>query len=621
VIRIGSTLTLPPDVVTQTVGIVAMKRAGKSYFARRFAEQLYHAGQQIVVVDPKGDWWGIKSSADGRGPGLPIVALGGERGDVPLEPGSGELVAQLVVEDRVSALLDLSDLRKHEVATFMAAFLETLYRLKNHERYRTPVMLFIDEADQIAPQASGRQGMKGGSTERMLGAANDIVRRGGQRGIGCTLITQRTAVLSKDVLTQVQVLVALRTIAELDLKAMRGWTETHGTEADRVRMMTTLPSLPVGRAWVWSPGWPTADGIFQHVQTLPIETYDSGRTPEVGVTRDEPAARADVDLGAFRKKMAAAIDRKKETDPKLLKAEVAELRKALAAAREVPPSMARVSEARVLKLEDELRETTKDVRAVKAEAEGLVDDARVAIGRVREVLVEQQKQLSLAIAAIDHANLGEGRREKEVAPLPAKLPPVVYPSLRFDGGKKSKSNGKPAAAPAQTPSDELRAGERQMLIVLARQGATWRSSSTISRAELSLLTGIAPTGGTFRQYLRHLIALEYVLEYDEKLDRRSGLVITSRGLARVDVAAPRPFTRDEVVELWQGRLRAGERTILHAVLEHPSGITRADLARHTGFEITGGTFRQYIAHLARNGLVDAARRSHVVRPSQAVPAS
>jgi len=619
VIRIGTALNLPPDVVTQTVGIVAMKRAGKSYFARRFAEQLYHAGQQIVIVDPKGDWWGIKSSADGRGPGLPIVALGGERGDVPLEPGSGELVAQLVVEDRVSALLDLSDLRKHEVATFMAGFLETLYRLKNHERYRTPVMLFIDEADQIAPQASGRQGMKGGNTERMLGAANDIVRRGGQRGIGCTLITQRTAVLSKDVLTQVQVLVALRTIAELDLKAMRGWTETHGTEADRVRMMTTLPSLPVGRAWVWSPGWPTADGIFQHVQTLPIETYDSGRTPEVGVTRDEPAARADVDLGAFRKKMAAAIDRKKETDPKLLKAEVAELKKALAAAHDVPPSMARVSEARVLKLEDELRATAKDVRAVKAEAEGLVDDARLAIGRVREVLVEQQKQLSLAIAAIDHANLGERRREKvkdswknwdaaevekEVAPFP-----------------KAKSNGKPAATPTDAPSDELRAGERQMLVVLARQGATWRSNTTLSRASLSLLTGIAPTGGTFRQYLRHLITLEYVMEYEWKQDRRTGLVITSRGLARVDVAAPRPFTRDEVVELWEGRFRAGERTILHAVLAHPSGLTRADLARHTGFEITGGTFRQYIAHLAKNGLVDATRRSNIVRPAEAVPAS
>ena len=47
----------------------------------------------------------------------------------------------------------------------------------------------------------------------------DIVRRGGQRGIGCTLVTQRSAVLNKNVLTQAQMLVVLRTIAPQDLAA------------------------------------------------------------------------------------------------------------------------------------------------------------------------------------------------------------------------------------------------------------------------------------------------------------------------------------------------------------------------------------------------------------------
>jgi DNA helicase HerA-like ATPase len=83
VLRIADKLTLPVDAVTQAIGILAKRRAGKSYTARRFAEQLFKAGQQIVIVDPKGDWWGIRSSADGKSPGLPIVILGGERGDVP----------------------------------------------------------------------------------------------------------------------------------------------------------------------------------------------------------------------------------------------------------------------------------------------------------------------------------------------------------------------------------------------------------------------------------------------------------------------------------------------------------------------------------------------------------
>jgi DNA helicase HerA-like ATPase len=308
-LKLATHLVLPLEAVTQTFGVLAKRRAGKSYTARRFAEQLFRASQQVVIVDPKGDWWGIRSSADGKRPGLPIVILGGERGDVtPLEPGSGEVVAKLVVEERVSALLDLSLLRKHEVATFMAAFLENLYRLKAREEFRTPMMLIIDEADAIAPQSVKSYGIKGGNVERMLGAAADIVRRGGQRGIGCMMVTQRSAVLNKDLLTQVEVLIALRTIAPQDLDALNAWIDVHGTEEERKTLMTSLPALPIGDAWIWSPGWPTVDGIFARVHVLPIETFDSGATP-TGKKPVEPKHLADVDLEALKRQMAATIER------------------------------------------------------------------------------------------------------------------------------------------------------------------------------------------------------------------------------------------------------------------------------------------------------------------------
>lgn len=211
-LHIADWFFLPSDAVTETFGIVARRRAGKSYTARRIAEQIHKSGQQLVIIDPKGDWWGIRSSSSGKDPGLPIIILGGEHGDVKLETSGGEVAARLVVEERVSVLLDLSSFRKHELVTFMTSFLETLYRLKAQEKYRTPVMLIIDEADAIAPQKP-----IGRDEPRMLGAAEDIVRRGGQRGIGCTMVTQRSAVLNKNLLTQCQVLVTLRTIAPQDL--------------------------------------------------------------------------------------------------------------------------------------------------------------------------------------------------------------------------------------------------------------------------------------------------------------------------------------------------------------------------------------------------------------------
>lgn len=69
-LQLAGDLRLPLDAVTQAIAVLAKRRAGKSYFARRFAEQLHQAQQQIAIVDPKGDWWGILSSRDGKGGGF-----------------------------------------------------------------------------------------------------------------------------------------------------------------------------------------------------------------------------------------------------------------------------------------------------------------------------------------------------------------------------------------------------------------------------------------------------------------------------------------------------------------------------------------------------------------------
>lgn len=318
-LKIASDISFPIDFVTQTVAILAKRRSGKSYTMRRIAEQLLHKGQQVVLVDPKGDQWGIRSSADGKKPGYPVVIFGGEHGDVPLEVGAGELVAKLVVEERVSILLDLSLFRKHEVATFMTAFLENLYRLKAQEKYRTPVMLIIDEADAIAPQKPQK------GEERMLGAAEDIVRRGGQRGLGCVLVTQRSAVLNKNVLTQAEVLIVLRTIAPQDLAAMKAWIDLHGTSEQGKILMESLPSLPIGDAWFWSPGWPTSNGIFKRSRALPIETFDSGATPKPGEKKIVPKNLADIDLEVLKGQMADTIEKAKADNPKELKKRIADL--------------------------------------------------------------------------------------------------------------------------------------------------------------------------------------------------------------------------------------------------------------------------------------------------------
>ena len=97
--RISDGLKLPIDAVTQRISILGKTRSGKSHTAGVLVEEVLKAEQQVVILDPKGDWWGLRSSADGKSEGLPITIMGGTHGDVPLEPTAGALIADIVVNN------------------------------------------------------------------------------------------------------------------------------------------------------------------------------------------------------------------------------------------------------------------------------------------------------------------------------------------------------------------------------------------------------------------------------------------------------------------------------------------------------------------------------------------
>lgn len=72
-LHIGQDFDLPLEAVTQTFAILAKRGVGKTYTAKVLTEEMLKAGQQVVVIDPIGVWWGLRSSADGIAPGLPSM--------------------------------------------------------------------------------------------------------------------------------------------------------------------------------------------------------------------------------------------------------------------------------------------------------------------------------------------------------------------------------------------------------------------------------------------------------------------------------------------------------------------------------------------------------------------
>lgn len=558
-LRISKELALPLELVTESVAILAVKRAGKSVTAKRLYEQLHRAGVQVGSVDPKGDWWGLRSSADGKHPGLPVLIIGGERGDVPLDPNSGELVAQLVVRERVSFVLDLSELSKGKVAVFMSAFLETLYRMKAKEEFRTPMHLIVDEADAIAPQ----QPHKG--EERMLGAAEDIVRRGGQRGIGITLVTQRTAVLNKSVLTQCGILIMLRTSGSQDIDAIDYWIKKHGQPDKRALVMGEIATLPRGTAWVWAPAWPDERGIFKKAEILLNETFDSGATPKVGQKRATPKTVADVDLDAFRAAMAATIEKAKADDPKALRARIAELEKKLAA----KPAAAPVAPPEPIHVlaNGELDTLTNALGVIGEHAEGLAS------------LVDALRDLGTDI-----------RRELADVTRPRA---TVAPAPRRGATPPKSTRGR---ATGSGPALILPAGERAILTAIAQH------DDGVTREQLTVLTGYKRSSRD--TYLQRLRAAEL---FEQQGDR---LHATGAGIAALGSDFEPLPTGDALREHWLERLGGGERTILAALIEaYPEAIDRTALDETTGYKRSSRD--TYLQRLAVRRLITVEGRGEV----------
>jgi hypothetical protein len=298
-LQIASDMELPINTITQSIAIVAQRGSGKTYLSKVVVEEFSKRGLPFVIIDLMGVFWGLRATAGG-GPGFPIPIAGGDHGDMPLRVTDGERLARWVCDGEKqprSIILDISKMKKSDQIHFVTMFGEELYH-----RNSRPLHVVLDEADFFVPQ----RGAEGKTMKRLFDVFDAIVRRGRVKGFGITMITQRPAVLHKDVLTQVSALIALRLSAPHDMKAIDSWIKPRATQQDRDMVMRSLPAMPIGSAWVWSPGWLKR---LRKVRVRRQETWDSSSTPEFGVEMKVPKKMAKVDHLKILEEIVAASER------------------------------------------------------------------------------------------------------------------------------------------------------------------------------------------------------------------------------------------------------------------------------------------------------------------------
>lgn len=254
---------LPINAVTKTFAILAKRGAGKSYTGAVMAEEFYKNNIPFVVFDPIDVWWGLRLSKDGKTKGLPVVVFGLEHADIKLDREMGRKIAQMVVKHNISCVISTFGMPKVTQRHLIAEFAEEILNINN-----TPRHIFIEEAHEYIPQR-----VFGGMGKTFNNVSNLIVM-GRNRGLGVTILNQRAQTVNKDVLTQIDTLFAFRNIAPQDRKALQEWVVAHSAEGDFEKFMDSLPSLPTGEGWIWSPEFL---GIFDKIKIRERETFHPDR--------------------------------------------------------------------------------------------------------------------------------------------------------------------------------------------------------------------------------------------------------------------------------------------------------------------------------------------------------
>jgi uncharacterized protein len=429
------------EAATQTLGAIGAKGSGKSYLAGVFVEQLAAAGAMFCVLDPVGNWNALTLASDGKGPGLPVVVIGGERGDVPLDLDNGELLGAFLIENCVSAVIDLSELSKTKRKSFVADVAEAMFRTAR--RFKTPYCVVFEECQLFAPQHAGR------GEERMLGAITDIVRLGRNYGLGCVMLTQRPQSVSKEVLNMIECLFVGNLRGPQERKTIKGWIDETGAEAARAGL-DELPKLAPGEFFCWSPSWLRT---FRRVRIGKKRTFDGSSTPKLGQRAAPLPARA-----------ARGLD-----------SVIAEL-VALGPPPKAAPGVAVVDESAELA---ELRSLCENAEEENASLLERIERAETLLDKLRDAL----EPVFLAL------NVGE----PPPPAAPVRKPPTVDDARHTAKAKPQRS--KPAPAPAGT--GELDGPMRKILTVLVAHGR-------MPKRRLALLAGYSAGGGGFNNPLGRL---------------------------------------------------------------------------------------------------------------------
>lgn len=552
-------LIYPEKILEQHLVTLGKTGAGKSSALRHAVEYLLDHKKRVCILDPKGDWWGLKFSADGKGKGYPVIAFGdfkeSKASDVPINERSGSHLAELIAGGNRPAMIGLGGWKQAQMTRFFIDFASAIFAKNHGELY-----LVIDECHNFAPKAKIMSPQAG----ECLHWCNRLLSEGRGLGIVCLLASQRPQKVHNDTLTSCETLVAMRVIHKSDRNAVKDWIEGCGDVDRGNEVLGALAGMQRGDAYVWSPEISFGP---ERIKFPMFTTFDSFAPPQLQ-KKVSSASWETVDLDQVRQKLSAVIEEAKANDPQELKRKLQEAERKLRIAQQKEPEAQQSEPISILTDLDR-----KQIQRAIEVSSGVVNTIEKENGKLVDCIADIRTFLKRVEEALNRAAPKQDRSRPRI---------VVEPKHSFQPPqwKAVETNGK------------LGKCESAILGVLDRHG-----DSNIGR--LSLLAGYTQSG-SFKNALSALRMQGLIAGSNDQV-----MSITELG-AQQGPFPQLPDTAKERFEYWKSFAHFGkcEKEILQVLFDADDPLHINEIANRACYEVpVSGSFKNSLSTLRTAGVL------------------
>lgn len=581
-IQLAKNLSMPINVMTNKIALMGGNGSGKTYTTMKILEEVLAAKGWVIVLDPVGIYYGLRLDKSGQKPsGLNIPIFGGLHGDIPLTPTSGKLVADLICDKHLSAILDVSQFEDSELNRFATDFGNQFWlRMK---AARSAVTLVLEECQEFIPQNPAK------GEEKKLHIYNRITKIGRNYGIGVMMISARPQDINKKSLNLTQLMFAFQMTGTHERKAMEEWFTYSGYES---RLSSLLPTLAVGQPYVTSP---RLLKFNDSIRVLPKETFDASATPDFD-DETESIALSPIDIASLQKAMSETIEQVKLNDPVELKKKIATLSRELQIANSKPADVPQVETQREIveiQLIDEefykslqstfsrAAESVKEIASQQAQLQKdfmnymdvVLESLRIPANRLEEIYTTTIQTRRAAYAA-----------PRPQAPYQATVLSQIKPKIVI-----------PKAGITQ--SVDIAPSAQRILDALA-----WIESVGLSnpkRVVIAFLANSSPRSSTFVNNLSKLCSMGLTVYPDSE-----SLAFTESG-RRAANQPERPLDSVSLQREILNKLPPSRRKILEVLISTGGDpLNREDIAARCGVSPRSSTFVKNLSALRTLGVID-----------------